>query len=372
MQSNITTEVYFTLEAINPDGSVASALPRQHNLVTDNGLNLIAGAHSLSLQTTLMWGTGALVTKRASGAITVALAAGVLTADAAFFVAADVGRIFKFATGEEVRIAAYTSATSVTTADARTIAAAIGTIHYVNLAALVNQVGYLSGATTTTAARDTDGTYTWRRTRTFLTEAFAATSVITELAWGPANGNIFGLHEIVAFPVAAGQQMRVTLECATKSSIPFTPAAVANFGTNVDASGTMCMDNVLRVWSIAEPSQQQACGIIPVAFSHTPGQAADLSIYGNGGCPANASTSTTMGCWLVSEGYTAGTFTLTRGGTMAAGSFSGTVYGLAHAETDGSYPRTGLHVKFTTPFTVTKDDSLKVKWTYTWGRTLVN
>jgi hypothetical protein len=202
----------------------------------------------------LVLGTGSKPTKRDSGIVTASLAAGVVTASAAFFEAADVGRTFKFDnTAKEYRITEYQSATAVAVDSSDTVAADQFMIWYSNevthgaehsrIITYATDAGF-NGYTTD------DATGTWTNFRTFLSPTFAADTLITEIGWAPstsAGSQLFGRALVPGGGdyVVAGQKYRVRVE----HSMVWGPREVVAVGNicqqdGFDTSGAFALERV--------------------------------------------------------------------------------------------------------------------------------
>jgi len=245
-----SAEVHYTVEVVDAaSGRVARRLPRKRNLILDQGLDGIAVRSWVASFTHAAIGTGTTATKRDSGAITVSRSGSTLTASAGFFEAADVGRLFKFDTGQEVRITAFTSATQVTTADSGAIAAAEGTVWYVNQTGLTTETK--RSATYSTDSGANGSTFlsgTWTHKRTFIFSAETGTVTYREIGWShtaSAGANLFGRDLLagVGVTLVSGQQLRVIMELSIAYS-PATPAAYANVVTGWTQGGTCGIESL--------------------------------------------------------------------------------------------------------------------------------
>ena len=234
--------VRYQITVLGPDGRVAFALPPKRNLILDQGLDGIAARTWTASFTAAVVGTGTTPTKRDSGAITFSRAGSTVTASAGFFEAADVGRLLKFDTGEEVRITAFVDAQNVTTSTSGAIAAAEGTVWYVNQTGLATEVKRTS--TFGTSAGECDSTFsagTWTHKRTFIFSAEAGVVNYREIGWShtttPGN-NLFGRDLLAGLGVtlAAGQQLKVSVELSVAYS-PATSSAWTNVITGWSQDG---------------------------------------------------------------------------------------------------------------------------------------
>ncbi len=248
----------YRLETIR-NGEVVAALPWVDHMITDAGLEALAGAYGPDLIVNPIVGEAPSPTpvRRDGGAITFSQAGDVLSTDGAvaFFVAADVGRLFKFGAGTEgaeCYVAEYLSASSVRVDKSATVAAQTGVIWYTNTAALLQPIAGLTWSSVAGAAYNYTSatvsgdvvTITHQTTR--ISTAFAAAKTITEIAFTPggANANVFDRDTIQpGAGVLIGDQARVTVQLIYKVS-GVTPVAVPNFGTGCDTAGTSALVSI--------------------------------------------------------------------------------------------------------------------------------
>lgn len=113
------------------------------NLITDQGLDGLASAYSVSSVVSSLYPrgdkpgirsymglfTGSLNVKRPSGTITLSQSGNTVTASAAFFQAGDVGSEIVWDNATRAKITVFTSATSVTVADSKSVSAAPATLY---------------------------------------------------------------------------------------------------------------------------------------------------------------------------------------------------------------------------------------------------
>src|SRR5690606_11548336 len=146
--------------------------------------------------TSAVVGTGTDPVRRDSGAVTLSRAGTTVTASAGFFEAADVGRLLKMDTGEDMRVISFASSTSVEVDTSRPIAATPGTVWYVNQTALVSESKRSNTYSTDGGANgSTFLVDTWTHKRTFVFSAEAGPVVYREIGWSWTNtvgANLFG------------------------------------------------------------------------------------------------------------------------------------------------------------------------------------
>ncbi|MCF3650167.1 hypothetical protein [Synoicihabitans lomoniglobus] len=230
----------------------------RRNLILDQGLDGIAvrtWAHSFS---NAAIGTGTTPTKRDSGAVTFSRAATTVTASAGFFEAQDVGRLLKWDSGEESYITAFTSATEVTVADSGVVAAAEGTVWYVNQIGLTSEVKRTSNYSSAGGANGTvwsAGTGEVIMTRTYLFSPEAAPIAYREIIWSHTSSvgnNAFGrdLFGGAGVSLIAGQQLEVEMELRiAMSPVEPTPWVTSIAGWSVDGDATIETLGLLEVAS---------------------------------------------------------------------------------------------------------------------------
>ncbi len=223
--------VRYRLEILDAAGLLVHRVPWKRNLILDQGLDAVAVRGWVQNFDYAVAGTGTTATRRDSGAITVSRAGTTLTASAGFFEAADAGRLFKFDTGEEVRISSYTDGTYVETVTSGTIVSAEGTVWYVNQTALATETKRTG--TLSTDSGDNGSSFlvdTWTHKRSFIFSAESGSVNYREVGWSATNtpgNNLFGRDLLAGGGVnlVSGQQLKVTVEMSVKigpaSSTPF-------------------------------------------------------------------------------------------------------------------------------------------------------
>ena len=377
--------VRYRVEVLDASGRVLRRERRRRNLILDQGLDGIAVRSWAASFTYAVVGTGATPTKRDSGAVTVSRAGDVLTASAGFFEAADVGRLFKFDTGEEVRIAGYTSATEVTTATSGDIAAAEGTVWYVNQTALSAEL--MRTATYSSDSGANGSTYAagvLTHKRTFVFPAVGGPVTVREIAWSHTSSpgaNLFGRDLLAGAGVTllSGQQLRVTVELSVLYS-PVSATAAASVGAGgFDSAGSFSLQG-LAVEYVSAGGGTTA-GSVFAGYGADPHAQKAIVLATDGGALAAAnfgagpSVSGELASVNVSgSAYAAGSFARTFGHTFSVGqgnSSSIRSLALCYLDSVGSR-RSCLRHLLGAPQTKTSVQTLRVAFTMTWGRTLVN
>jgi hypothetical protein len=377
MNTKTSASIDYRLQVVEGD-EVVNEIPFKRNLIIDSGLHRINSQKWTQQIEGVAIGSGSGTTKRDSGSVTFARTGTTITASAGFFVAGDVGRLLRWDTGEEVYITGFVSGTSATCATGPDIAAAQGTVWYVNLTGLVSLV---ETTNTVNMIGDTGFNGAWFNNgnqvvtkKTFITAARATPVTITEVAWGRYAGGVvtvFGMDFLdVPVSLGIGQSLRVTVQLTLNVSPYDSLIAVPNVGTNFNASGTLSCD---RPWSSLGLEYFTSSGAVDnggfwmrpelndcrcanAAMTQSPGvnTALDISPY-----VVNSSKAL--------ETY-GNNFTRELTCTWVPGALSGkTIYGFYF-----SFNGCNISYKLTTPQTITADQSLKLRFKWVWGRTLQN
>lgn len=257
MQLHQSAQLRYKIEPIHK-GKVQKKRWSKFHMITDAGLDKVASQLWLTCVNVPILGEGVSPTavRRDSGAVTFTQAGTTLTASAGFFTAADVGRLFKWGTGtagNEIYITAYTSATVVTVGTSATVSTPdIGTIWYVNTAALQTPVTGLTWSTNADGAENfstavpSGDTVTVTNQKTFYSTAFASNKTISEIAFSDSNTNANVFDRDLVTPTVGmltGDQAKVTMQLIIKWT-PITPVAVGNVGTNYDTSGNVQLESI--------------------------------------------------------------------------------------------------------------------------------
>ncbi len=125
MKSNIIYNGRFKVQVINRGSlEIVKELPWKNNMITDFGLNSWNNRLPRTSVQFCAVGTDGTPNVIDSEAITATQSGTVVTASASIFTASDVGRLFKFDSGEESYITSYAGVTEVEVTDSQTIAGA--------------------------------------------------------------------------------------------------------------------------------------------------------------------------------------------------------------------------------------------------------
>ena len=371
--------VVYQVSILNRDGSLARVLPAKRNLILDQGLDgLVLRTWEQSFAVAVV-GTGTTPTKRDSGAITVSRAGATLTASAGFFEAADVGRLFKFDTGEEVRITGFTDALTVTTDTAGTIAAAEGTVWYVNQQGLAaeskrsNTYSTSAGECGTTVVMPT---ITMKRTFVFAAET--GTVTYREIGWSHTTAvanNLFGRDLLagVGVTLVAGQQLKVSVQLAVTFS-PAAPVAYANVVTGWATGGQFALEGA-NIRTVDAAGAQTAVND-QMEPSVTPVLAVDSSAPALAALATNSyqtMTGTRASGTATLAGYSAGSFTRSATYTFGVGVGNFAIRSLYLAGDAVNTQRSVARVLLDAPGeTKANTHTLSLTFTKTWGRVLIN
>lgn len=355
------------------------------NLILDSGLDKVASVAWQSCWFTMLLGNQVSPTpiQRGSGSVTVSQTANTLTASGSFFQSSDVGRLFKFDSGNEIYITAFTSSTVVTCGGpSNTVASSPGTIWYVNETALdhfyVATTGILSGGSNNgTSAIGNVVTYK----RTFLGSAITGSSVtLTEIGFSDSttNANLFdrdiipgGITLLVGDQPLAVAQLIMTIT-------PDTSVSVGNVGTGIDTSGNAILSGLnfndpLGAISYVdtsgvtssignnflEPSQAGAYAFGAITATFT------LPGFSNGVGPSYTATSAVSPSL---QAYSSGNFYRDFNFSFGTSLIVGNIYGYLL----GPVNQAGWVQKFTTPFAKLNTQTLTGTIRRSWQRILTN
>ena len=374
--------VIYETFAVNPDGTEVRLHGAKRNLILDQGLNAVAGTAWANCFSYAAVGTGTRPTKRDSGTTTFTLAANVIAANANFFQADDVGRLFKFDSGEEVYITGVTDQTHAACVYAGTVASAQGTIWYVNdtgLQAEVNRTNKCVAGAANNGCSYNAGTYTLKRT--FIFDAVAAAVTFNEIGWsssGSAGNNLFGRDVISGGDsLSAGQQYKVVVRLLVTCS-PVVATASPNLGGAFDTTGLYALENNGKDGHEGFIAHIRADGGSEGSGALEPSIGSPCALLGNfalspdsdaGALGGEASGSPSPTASL--SPYSNGTYTRKLTARWAIADYVGLVYGFTIKNSIYSGPR-GLTLKFTNPQTKDGEHTLTFEAILTWGRILVN
>jgi hypothetical protein len=352
-------------------GAEVAALPRKKNLILDQGLDRVAVDRWQDCIRYAAAGSNATPTRRDSGAVTVTRAGNVCTASAGFFDPADVGRLFKWNTGQEAKISAYTSPTQVSTATAGAIAAAAGTVWSVNQTGLfaelrrTNTYGNAGGDNSLVLDGGAN-TLTQRRTFVFPPEGGLVT--YREVGWSHDGGDLFGRDVLpgAGLTLVAGQQLKIVLDLVLTLELLAPEAANA-----LPWSGGTAQQQLENInWeAYFNPSKANEGSVFLSESSAAFIASRAVEDYSPGGHLAGTSYSVNA----QAEAYVAGSmeraffgvFTVNDGNSALIRSAGYGWYYFADL-----YPV--LRIKFSANQTKDSDHTLRLDFRHSWGRVLVN
>jgi len=367
--------------SILENGRVVKKNAPKRNLLLDSGLDGIADRSFWASFSHCVLGDGTTPTKRDSGAVTVSITGEVATASANYFESADVGRLLKLDSGQEVYISGFTSATEVAVAGASDDAASEATVWYVDESGHQNEIVRTSTLVTDTGANSTtwDGS-TLEHKRTFLFPLEVTAQTYKEIGWShtaTAGQNLFGRDLIPGGgdSISAGQQYKVEVKLEVTPS-PLSATAAADIGTGGwNSAGDMMLASVVSGFdgwtggdlvgnkTTLEPHfNDNRAIILALADITLPGSPQTASLFD---FPSIAGVATTK------DAYTAGSRQTTFRATFDTTKGNGTIYaiGVGLGQNDN---RVGAVQKLTTPQTKDSDHKLELAFSFSWGRVLTN
>lgn len=379
------------------NGKVIESRPFRRNMITDAGLNRIGAEAWKWVEYIFSFILGDSVSptpvRRDSGAIKFTQSGTTITADAPFFESADTGRLFKWGTGSagsECYLTYVNSTTATASVSATVAVPEIGTVWYVNTAALNSPIAGLSisklngsGSTSFNVVGDTCEVTS---EITLQSSAFSSNRTVTEIAINnnTTNSNVFD-RDLVNPPIAflSGDQAEVTVRLIRNYS-PVTPVSVGNVATGFDSSGDF------QIESLSDSNVNGS----PISIFDSNGNAGtsgflDPSSNGLNAGPVNAAitlqtfnaTTTTSRSTArqsaTTLAYGTGTFYREKVVTIPINiGNSANIYGIAvtkgvSAADYGNAPNC-ITLKLNTPFAKTNTQILTITFRASWQRVLIN
>ncbi len=366
---------------LNADGSLCREKPWKRNLILDTGLDRVAAAEFARVFTNCAVGTGTDNTRRDSGAITFTQATTVLSASSGFFESADVGRLFKFNSGLEVYITAFTSSTIVSVSVSQTVAVGVaGTIWYVNQTGLQTETARTSNVSTDGGDNDTTFSVdTYTHQRTFLFPAVVAGVTYHEIGWSDdssAGANLFGRDKISGSGDAllTGQQYKVIVQLLVTIS-PVTPTAAPDVGNNgFDTEGDINHQYIASAYARVQsnggvqtaPGQLDAKSEPNFSLKTSTFTLQSSVSYTDSNLGDSVKSST-------NASYTNGNRYRDASATWAVGDANGSIYGCIFGpDGSGSAIKNALAVKFDSAQTKDSSHTLTLTLRRSWDRILTN
>jgi hypothetical protein len=226
----------FLLEVLNQKGTVLRQT-RKRNMITNNGLANLWNMNLFSWAQFCHVGTGTTPVRDAQDG-TYSQTGTTVTRDTGTgtFSAGDVGRVIRWATGEQARITAYTSGTQVTVAENQTVAAAGITKWRTERTALQarvkEQILGVNGGSVEESRNSVTGTHVY--TCTYIFPDNTVSEIYTEVGISSGTGAGALMNSIVLLDspvtVGIGEILRVTYTFTMVDNGPKTPQ-------NVDLDG---------------------------------------------------------------------------------------------------------------------------------------
>lgn len=383
----------YKLEVVR-NGRVVARRPWRANMITDVGMNgigtgtwsLLSGCRTCSLGNAV----SPTPVRRDTTPNTISQAGNTVTASAAFFSAADVGRLIKFGAGSagaECYVTAYVSPTEVTVSTSATIAAQVGTVWYVNQANLDSPLALtwlaLTGGSTRTVVGNVVSNIA---TVVHTSNALAANADVSEVGFGTTTGTGLFDRDIVSPPVGlvAGDQARVTVQYTQTYDV--TQGALANFATGWNTAGNFGWETFRSSLAVANNANSaipelDASGIerggrifsliasagANIALLST-AQAA-LSAFNISG--TGARTTLVQASSVANSAYATGSFYRDKVHTWNTATANGSIYGVAIWEVAGAAGSYGALI-FTAAQTKLNTQVVTITTRISWARVLVN
>lgn len=377
---NLLNTAYVKYETqILENGRVISRRPEKRNLLLDTGLDGFAVRSFWESFSHCVLGNGTTPTKRDSGAITVSITSEVATASANYFEAADVGRLLKLDSGQEVYIDGYTSGTEVSVTGADDAAASEATIWYVNESGHGNELVRTSnlGTDSGDVSNSWDGNEVEHK-RTFIFPVEESARTYKEIGWSHTNNagnNLLGRDLIPngGDSISPGQQYKVIVKLYIALS-PLTQTAVASVGSGGwDTAGTVMLYSLHETFlgkeddgglfldnrGRLEPSFNKFLYLSKAVDALPTSPVTTIQAV-----PAGA-----LKLSLTPDAYTPGSFQKTFRRTLSTseGNDEWTEIGM-HGDSNSRL----LYLRLDTPQTKDSDHTLDIAFTISWGRTLTN
>lgn len=366
----------------------------RNNLIMDAGLNKAGNVTSwCGCFAYCLFGNNVspVAVQRDSGVVTFTQTSNVITASGGFFVAQDVGRLFKWGTGSggtEAYITAYTSSTQVTVGASPDVAVPeVGTVWYVNSPTLstllqaTNTYGATGGDNGTSVVGNV-----FTHKRTFTGSAVGSPTTLTEIGFSHNNNNtnLFD-RDIISGGVAlltgdiplAVAELIQTINCTTPVTAPDVGSGCNTEGdiqvewmnmsnstawSSVNTSGGTIASNGICL----EPTGSGNGGVILASYSFNTFSTSGTAPTGRNQFTANFTNGT----------YTDGVFQRTKNFSISISEAIGNVYGFGL----GTQVSTGItistpnyaSIKFDNFFAKSGSQVLTFSFTVSWQRILTN
>lgn len=367
--------------AILENGVEIKRNPARKNLLLDSGLDLPASHTFNECFNYCVLGDGTTPTKRDSGTTTVSITSETATSSAAIFEAADVGRLLKLDSGQEVYIDGFTDTQNVSVTGANDDTSSEFTIWYVNETGHANEIvrtNNLSGETGAQSVSFSDPVITMQKTFIFPEETSGVT--YKEIGWSPngsSGGNLFGRQLIDGGngdSLLSGQRYKVVVKLKISLS-PTAQISVSDVGENgFSTAGTAIITslgeafdyptNQFESGTAFEPSSSKKLKFAddPIAtFPTTP------ETNGNGWGGFNSSL---FNAEMNFDAYVSGSGKLSFHYTASPDSLNVDWYGVGFGARGDI--KANFFVEFDAAQTKVSDNEIKVTFELSWDRTLTN
>lgn len=231
------------VHVVNAKGGVIKTLPWQKNLILDQGMDYYATNTWANMMNYCVAGTGTTPTKdlldgtASQTGTTVTLSGSTYT-----LTSGDVGKWVGWATGEQAKITAFISSTSVTVDRSQTVGSGTATLYRANQTGLATEVKrtntyptytYTDGRGSSATFAASSNVLTLRRTYDFSAEVGSVN--YTEIGLSPiatVASNIFTRILLAGtVTVASGQQLRITYEISITVSDTTRPSQTLTSST---------------------------------------------------------------------------------------------------------------------------------------------
>jgi hypothetical protein len=365
----------------------------RNNLIMAAGLNKAGNVTSCcQCFSTCLFGNNVspVAVQRDSGVVTFTQASNVITASGGFFVAQDVGRLFKWGTGSagtEAYITAYTSATQVTVAASPDVGVGeVGTVWYVNSASLstvlqtTSTYGSTGGDNGTSVAANV-----LTHKRTFVGTAVGGATTLTEIGFsdGSTNSSIFDRDIISGGVALLTGDIPLAVAELIQTFNQTTPVTAPNVGSGCNTEGDIQLEWLPvgngDAWSFVQTNGSTGSGSNALEPTGTGNGGVILASYSFNTFTTSTSTPTQrsqFGGNYTNGTYTAGVFQRNKNFSYSIADGNGTLYGFAMGGGSGSgtvfNAANFCSVKFDTPFVKSGSQVLTFSFTVSWQRILTN
>lgn len=364
------------------NGRIVKKRPLKRNLILDIGLDRFASVRSVNLTRYCALGDGNKPTKRDSGDTTFSITNEVATASAGYFEPADVGRLLKLDSGQEVYIGGFNSPTEVIVPGAIDDAASEGTIWYVNDIGHENELIRTNDISTDSGDNvvSFDGT-TYQIKRTFIFPIEESARTYREIGWADENtGNLFGRDLIpgVGDSISPGQQYKVIV-ILNFTVEPSARTAVSDVGTGWDTSGEVLVTSMLLSPTFENSMLGGSGELEPSLNQRIAAFSSMIELPNSAIFIENSINTPVLGTVIPSfkqmdpQSYVPGSLQRRYIAVFKVNESNGSWAGIGIGNSSQNWQgKVGFALKFTNPQTKDSDHTLTLKYLLSWGRNLVN